>query len=182
MSRPDIWAELIAAMAAVAPAHTDRLLEIGVLPGNLSQCGAARIQPQDDGLYMPDPRGMSVILTPVVDDHRVVDLLCFQSSQPDVWWVRRGACPLLGGDCINELWLGERLRLHKTPLSWLAGDDDCGVVVLQWGPAIAHLVNVPVIEVEDEAHLREIRERLKATIRLPKIEVAAPTSTSEAAA
>ncbi len=182
MSRPDIWAELSAAMASVTPAHTDRLLNIGVRADNLPLCGVARIRPEAEDFYVPDEHSDPAILLPVIDDRQVVDLLCFQSSQPDVWWVRRGECPLLGGDCINELWLGERLRLHKTPLSWLAGDDACGVAVLQWGPAIAHLANVPILEVEDKAHRAEVRGKLRRTVVLPKIEVARPTSTSEAAA
>ncbi len=182
MSACDLWAELSSAMASVTSAHTDRLLDIGVQADNLPLCGVAPIRPEAEGFYVPDEHGDPAILLPVIDVRQVVDLLCFQLSQPEVWWVRRGACPLLGGDCLLDLWLGQRLRLHQHPLGWLSGTDPAGVVVLQWRPAIAHLVNVPVLEVEDKAHVREIRKRLKATVRLPKIEVAAPTSTSEAAA
>ena len=177
-----LYDELAHAMAAVTPAHTDRLLEIGVQADNLPLCGVARIRPEAEGFYLPDEHGDPAILLPVIDDRQVVDLLCFQSSQPEVWWVRRGACPLLGGDCLLDLWLGQRLRLHQHPLGWLSGTDPAGVVVLQWRPAIAHLVNVPVLEVEDEAHAAEVRGKLHRTLVLPKIELAKSTSTSEAAA
>ncbi len=98
---------------------------------------------------------------------------CWQTSRPAQWWTRRGACPLLGGDCLLDLWLGQRLRIHRTPLSWLAGDDSCGVCVLRWSEAVVHLINVPIIEVADRAHVAEVRARLRQTVVLPKIEIAA---------
>ncbi len=107
-----LYDELAHAMAAVTDAHRQRLLDLGVRPGNLPLCGVARIRPGAEGFYVPDEHGDPAILLPVIDDRQVVDLLCFQSSQPEVWWTRRGACPLLGGDALLDLWLGQRLRLH----------------------------------------------------------------------
>ena len=176
-----LYDELAHAMAAVTDAHRQLLLDRGVRPGNLPLCGITRIRTEADGFYVPDCIGSAAAILPIVDDRQVVDLLAFRTSRPEQWWTRRCACSLLGGDALLDLWLGQRLRLHRHPLSWLSGTDPAGVVVLQWGPAVAHLANVPIIEVEDKAHAAEVRARLLSTIRLPTIEITAAPSATEAA-
>ena len=171
--------ELMTALAAPTPAQMQELADLGVPMATTIMVGVTKVRPSGS-LYEPDPDGTAAWIVPCMDGGDTVDLLAFKSDEPGRWWLRLGACPLLGADALNDLWLGQRLRIHRTPLGWLAGTDAAGVVVLRWTEALQHLVSVPTIEVEDEAHAAEIRRRMVSTITLPEIEVASPARRSAA--
>lgn len=172
----DLFRELIAAQAD--PRTGTSLLRHGVADADVRQhCGLAQIDPDTAGrFYQPFVGGVPAIVVPVLDAEELVDILAFDPRRPHRWWLRTGATKFLGGDELADLLLGPRLFtdpicVHRTPLNWLR--NSCrGVVILNIDRGLGDLEIAPNgIAAEDDAHQREIRDRLTrvAMRRLPDV-------------
>ena len=81
--------------------------------------GAFRKAPTLSGyVFEPNDDGEPTLVIPVFDSAGIIDLVAISG---DVWGATTCRAAYLGT-------LSDPLRIHKTPASWLAGDD--GVLVL----------------------------------------------------
>ncbi len=171
MSRAEVWAELSHARASVTPAQERRLHALGIPTEARVMCGTARIEPDGD-LYQPDADGGIVaVITPIIEAEVVVDLIAFQSVRPELWWLRRGESPFLGGDAMERLWLGDPLLVFKSPLAWLQANAPYnGLTVLNWDAARRLIPDIDII-VTDIEFGRELDQRLTVPARRPRVYV-----------
>ena len=154
---------------------------------DVPRIGVARIRPQPDGRYLPDPAGDWAAVLPVMgfsnepvgfgadgalvwdDIYEPIDIVAWFAESPDRWWLRRGdATPIIG---VRELRmaadLGDQITLFETPQSWaLAGGH--GAAVLIWGAPLHQLFDgVPHVQCESPA----LHERFVKALRAwePKV-------------
>ncbi len=98
-------------------------------------------------------------------------LVLAASAAAGLWWLRRGAHWALGADSLDRLWLGDRLRVYRTPLSWLrTGAPYNGLVILNWDGARLHIPRVEIVA-EDLAHGLELDHLLCIPAQHPRISV-----------
>lgn len=131
--------------------------------------GVARIAPQADGTYRPDPAGeVRAVILPAqppsdMDDlGRHIDqlfdlggdLVAFDATNPARWWMRFGKAAVLNPEPLDRA-AYERTpaRLFASPLEWMrvagaGGILDCtaGSVILDWNRAAAVLAGLDAIE------------------------------------
>ena len=170
MSAVALIDELTAALAAVDDHDNQQLTAAGIPDEARLICGKAKIR-TGAPYYEPDPTGIETLVVPVFDDGETIDLLAFALGKPAQWWLRRGAYWALGGDALDRLWLGDRLRIYRSPLSWLrAGAPDTGMVVLDWATARLHLPHVEIVA-EDLDHGIELDRLLMVPAMHPLIHV-----------
>ncbi len=171
MSRAEVWAELSHARASVTPAQDRHLHALGIPTEARLMCGTARIQPEGK-FYQPDD-GIMAVITPIIDGGEVVDLLAWNTDCPARWWTRTGAHWALGADALDRLWLGDRLKVFRSPRSWLqAGAPYNAVMVLDWDIARLHIPRVEIVA-EDLEHGLELDRLLCIPAQHPLISVPA---------
>ncbi len=165
--------ELTAALGkATTKTHVDRLIGLGLPPAAVDMCGTALIQP-DGELYQPDDAGPEALVVPVFDSGETIDLLAFNLSNPDRWWLRLGVAAYLGGDALGDAVMDEPVRAFKTPLSWLRASAPAdGLVVIDWDTAPQDLAYRNIVA-EDLAHGEDLVRRLtvpalRPCVRVPK--------------
>ena len=170
MSRTEVWAELSHARASVTPAQDRRLHALGIPADARLMCGTARIQPEGK-FYQADDNGIMAVIIPIIEGEVVADLLAFQPSRPDRWWLRLGVAAYLGGDALGDAVMDEPVRVFRTPLAWLrAGAPADGLVVLDHDIASRELAYHHVVA-EDLAHGLELDRLLTIPARRPQIRV-----------
>ena len=71
--------------------------------------------------------GVPVLLFPVVTDGWLVDIVAFEPSNPDKWYLREGKARILGAENLRYAKVYKTdLIVHNTPLDWmLSGMDGC---------------------------------------------------------
>ena len=170
MSRAEVWSELTTALASVTPEQDRRLHALGIPTEARLMCGTARIQPEGK-FYQPDADGTMAVIIPIIEGEVIVDLIAFQPAWPELWWLRRGEAPFLGGDALEWLWLDEPPLVFKTPLAWLkAGAPHNGIAILDWSAARRHLLDTDIVAT-DIAFGRELKRRLTIPARRPRVHV-----------
>ncbi len=137
--------------------HLDHLMSLGApwaFWDNTGAPGVSSIKPLQDGRFQFAENGVSAVILPIYDSetptwaplgHRfdgLIDLVAFDPTRPDCWWLRRGQALLLGSIYVG-LVLEERcaLPVYSNPMSWLRANAE-GLVVLDWKAAPALLLDV----------------------------------------
>ncbi len=124
-----------------------------------------------------EPSGAPALIFQATDRGECFDLIAWQASAGRLasW---RGAAFCLGDAdaCFNPgTWaLGEKLRVHLTPLDWLLAERD-GIVRVRPALTHAHLRYCPRLIVADQAHARRIRRALEPPRPYVEIFVDDPT-------
>ena len=137
--------------------HLDHLISLGApwaFWDNTGAPGVGSIKPLQGGRFEFTENGRSVVVLPVYDsetpawaplEHRfdgLLDLLAFDPTQPDHWWLRRGQAPLLGSIYISlALEAGLALPVYASPMSWMKANAE-GLVILNWETAPDLLLDV----------------------------------------
>ncbi|MGN6374863.1 MAG: hypothetical protein ACTHMG_04840 [Sphingomonas sp.] len=138
--------------------------------------GVVKANVERDDFWSPDEGGKSMIVTPVVEDGRTIDLVAFLLSDPDAWYLRTGDGWALGAEAVADAataWDSEggQMHLHPTPVEWLRSGG-AGACVIRWtDEARATLRNVPAISVASPVVARKLRLELARPPRLPEITV-----------
>ncbi len=161
---------MVALGRAMTQEHVDHLLHLGVPSSTTVMCGAAKIRP-DGQNYVPDDDGIETVIVPIFDAGATIDLLAFSLSNPARWWTRIDAHWALGADALDQLWLGEKLRVCRDPLRWLqSGPAENAIVILDWRVARLHIPRVEIVA-EDLAHGLELNRLLTIPAQHPLIHV-----------
>lgn len=138
----------------------------------------------DGRRWFPEEGGNSLLVTPLVEEGVVVDLVAFNPKVPARWAARTGVGWALGTDClpsIDQAWDdSERgLLLHATPADWLRSDR-AGVAVVHWNDeARRTLLRMRRLEVDDRKYAQTVRLELTRPPPIPEIKV--PRERSRAA-
>ena len=189
MKSADLMAEA-ETYAAGLRGHLAQIGQLGILPGvaEIGQVqpplGLSRIRRQRNELWEPEPAGALAMIVPVcvpvivepfegfeIETSECIDLVAFNSREPDRWSWRTGTAWALSQYLIEEY--ADPLHLVSTPLAWLrsGGATAC---ILDWSdtsPAWPHLRSAGQLKVEDPELKRRIDLRLRQTVRLPRVEV-----------
>lgn len=184
MSGVDLYGEMIAAAARVRAIHLRHIEALGAPLTAIAALGTrqhvfgverARLGP--DGLFEPDPDGVTVMVQPVMvadrepGDHGIMDLICWRSSAPSRWWWRRGdGCAL--GEHLDED-RGEPVRCVETPLEWLGAGGEA-ICLLDWSAPRqfwAALRRGPALRFTSANFQARVRKHLMQSIRLPEMEL-----------
>lgn len=73
------------------------------------------IRPRRTGYYVPDEAGVLAAIVPVEDaDGGIIDLVAYEPSAPQFWWLRTGLGVVLGADALD------RARCYVTPVTTCA--------------------------------------------------------------
>lgn len=169
--------------------HLAQLAKLDLLPGVAAigqfqpPIGLARIKRERGELWTPEPSGALAMVIPACRDAIIepwdrfelgtvdcIDLVAFNSREPERWAWRTGIAWALGEQLIE---MGQDIRLVSTPLSWLrlGGEAAC---ILDWSdssPAWAYLRAARRLIVEDPILQKRLERRLRETQRLPRVEV-----------
>jgi hypothetical protein len=173
-----IWPDILTAARNLRPEHLARLgitTDDALAAGGL---GALKISTHQGGLFEPGG-DLSAAIVPVywgsipslgnpVADWELIDLLAFNPSNRDQWWLRRGDADLLGAGALDHLYLDTPLQIHRTPLNWLRSGAG-GVVVLDWRTAASRLRSISTLIAEDIEHAKEVLNRLQTPLHIPEI-------------
>ena len=173
--RGALFREYATTVRRIEGRHLDHLMSLGApwaFWDNTGAPGVGSIKPLQDGRFQFAENGVSAVILPIYDsetpawappEHRfegLLDLLAFDPTRPDHWWLRRGQTALLGfiylGLVLEE---GCALPVYSNPLSWLRADG-AGVVVLDWEWVPDLLLGFELIA-EDVA----LGDRLAATLK-----------------
>jgi hypothetical protein len=184
-TRDNLWDEFIAATAAVSKRDFQLLVEDAGVPSNFLWGGAMRfgvavIAPCDGGFYEiaeGSEGAFSAFILPALPldddgDDDLGDLIAFNLSEPDRWWVRRGTVPILNPVAILRAEImRERLLVVSSPLAWLRGAGS-GAVILDWQANLRlHLGGLSRGVAADSEKLARAIERRLAEPRRPTIYV-----------
>lgn len=125
--------------------------------------------------WAPDESGSRLLVTPLIEDGAVVDLVAFDPKQPNAWFLRTGHGWALGADTIaraSSYWPGdEPLVLHATPMEWLASGCE-GACVSQWTDEARRTIRMlHACEVRSSEFARALRLELTRPPRIPEIQV-----------
>ncbi len=159
LAEEERWAlfrEYAATVRRIEGRHLDHLMSLGAprdFWDNTGAPGVGSIRPLQDGSFEFAGNGRSVAVLPVYDsetpawaplEHRfegLLDLLAFDPTQPDRWWLRHGQALLLGSIYVGlVLEAGCALPVYSNPMSWLRANAE-GVVILDWNAAPALLLD-----------------------------------------
>ena len=174
-----LFSEYATTVRRIEGRHLLDLMSLGAPWGFWDNCGApgvASIRALGEGRFDLSENGCSVVILPVYDSETpawaplerrfdgLLDLLAFEPTRPDCWWLRRGQAVLLGSIYLPlVLDEGCALPLYSNPLNWLRADGE-GVVVLDWEMAPALLCDVGEFLVEDVATGNRIEAALRPEI------------------
>lgn len=185
MSGVDLHGEMRAAETRVRAIHLRHMEALGVPLTAIAALGTqhpvfgverARLRP--DGLFEPDPDGVTVIVQPVMvadrepGDHGIADLICWLSSDPTRWWWRRGEGWALGEHLMEDR--GEPVLCVETPLAWLGAGGEA-ICILDWSAPRqfwAELRHGPALRFRATRLQARVRNHLMQSIRLPELELA----------
>ena len=140
--------------------------KIGVVAGAIER----------EDYWRPEEGGESMIITPLQEDSRTVDLIAMDPHDLNGWYLRTGIAWALGMDAIERAaapWgeNAEPLILHPTPAEWLRSGGE-GACVVQWTyEARASLRRLGNITVAEPAIAHRLRLELTRPPRLPDIQV-----------
>ena len=110
--------------------------------------------------------GMPVVLFPVVREGELIDIVAFEPTKPDRFYLRAGVDCMLGADNAAHASVYRLpLRVHETPLEWLVGGM-IGCCPLTWD-ARKHLMGVIEIE-SSEAMFKSVIASLAEMYPTPK--------------
>ena len=159
LAEEERWAlfrEYAATVRRIEGRHLDHLMSLGAprdFWDNTGAPGVGSIRPLQDGSFEFAENGRSVAVLPVYDsetpawaplEHRfdgLLDLLAFDPTRPDCWWLRRGQALLLGSIYVDlAIEAGCALPVYANPMSWLRANAE-GVVILDWNAAPALLLD-----------------------------------------
>lgn len=135
-----------------------------------------------DGMFCPtgDPGPWYVVpsglrgLGEFSDWEQIADLIAFRLEAPGRWHPVRRDAHLLGEDAVERARFDARpLRLSSSPLAWLAAGGT-GACVVDWSlnPAAA-FSGIPRLICDDPALETRLRQRVRETSTIPRIETAA---------
>ena len=163
LAEEERWAlfrEYAATVRRIEGRHLDHLISLGAPRGfwdNTGAPGVGSIRPLREGRFEFAENGRSVAVLPVYDsetpawaplEHRfdgLLDLLAFDPTRPDCWWLRRGQALLLGSIYVGlALEAGCALPVYSSPMSWLRANAE-GLVVLDWKAAPDLLLGADLI-------------------------------------
>ncbi len=155
-------------------AHGKRALPVEALARGLA--GAARIESHNPGEWVPaesppDTRSPAAGRLAVTwcmlrgDPAEVIDLIAMDPGRPAEHWLRTGLADVLpNADGLLALECGQRLRLFRYPLDWLAAGCPVGAFcILDWaGWAAENLLReldagTITVFCDDDAHAAELR-------------------------
>ena len=168
--------EMIAARAAMAPGHY-RFMQSAGIPADVvvaAMIGAARATVDRRDFWVPDEDGKQMIVTPLIEAGRTIDLIAFDPSEPNAWYLRTGHGWALGIDSLTApYWPGDPAPvIHPTPLCWLSSGCE-GACVSQWtDEARAAIRRLEACEVRSPEFARALRLELTRPPRIPEIKVA----------
>ncbi len=180
----DLNGELVASFSARRGKPEDWLVAHGVDSMALQQwpgpVGVMSIEVVGkSGLYQPaeEGGGQPAFIHPVHADgpySDIIDIIAWRPADPGTWWLRTGVAALLGGFALRCAWAHKwPLRLHRTPLSWLASDGN-GAVVLDWAYCRSDLLDLAGLDAADYRHAEQIERALRVPpppqprIRIPQ--------------
>lgn len=178
LAEEERWAlfrEYAATVRRIEGRHLDHLMSLGAprdFWDNTGTPGVGSIRPLQDGSFEFAETGRSVTVLPVYDsetpawaplEHRfegLLDLLAFDPTRPDCWWLRRGRALLLGSIYVGlALEAGCALPVYSNPMSWIKANAE-GLVVLDWEAASDLLLDVGEFVAEDV----DLGERIEAAL------------------
>lgn len=176
-ARNPLRIEMDAAVLRLDLRQMDILRGIGLPAAQLhaeAAIGLVQVETDSRDFWTPIDTGKAMLVTPLVEEESVVDLIAFDPKAPDRWYLRTGAGWALGHDAVRRATDGwgepERLELHPTPLEWLRSGCS-GACVAQWTDearmALRSLVGIDV-GLPRFAHV--LRLELSRPPRLPDIQ------------
>jgi hypothetical protein len=142
---PDLRRELDAAVANIA-SDRHHLRRLGISLKAEARAGFIGTETiaAVGRLYHPDPAGFGALVIGVWsdeppsalasrDDAVLMDLLAFNTSDPDRWWRRVGVADAVLGVHLYHMALdtGRSITLHDNPLAWLRADCH-GACPVEW--------------------------------------------------
>ena len=178
LAEEERWAlfrEYAATVRRIEGRHLSHFMSLGAPQGfwnNTGAPGVGSIRRLQDGCFEFAENGRSVAVLPVYDsatpawsplEHRfdgLLDLLAFDPTQPERWWLRRGQALLLGSIYVGlALEADSALPIYANPMSWIKANAE-GVVVLDWEAAPSLLLDASEFLAEDVA----LGDRLQAAL------------------
>lgn len=148
--------------------------------------GVARITLTRDGEWEPadPPEHGDIAVTWCAargDPAEALDLIAMDPVNPDRWWHRTGLVDVLpDDDDIDVLEKGQRIRLFRNPLSWLAAGCPLGsFCVLNWGgcAGLGLLQDIDdgrvTVVCDDDRHAADIRSMARPRRAAMHLQVAA---------
>ncbi|MDO9490184.1 MAG: hypothetical protein Q7J32_17565 [Sphingomonadaceae bacterium] len=174
--------ELDAAASAIDAPAIRRLHALGVTNAALVNAmdqigpyppvGIVRIEIDRGGLWQPSEHGRPAIVQPVTAGGELLDLVAWRSADPLAFHLRTGHAWALGVDNLERLYwtsAAPPLRVHPTPLAWLAAGGG-GLTVLDWRSAdLVELRLLERITVRSSSFARVLRDALMRPPRMPTI-------------
>jgi len=156
----------------MAAADVSPVAIYGTAPRLHGHFGPARVRFHGD-LYEPDPDGKEVFLIGVSEhpDELIIDIVAFQPSKPNKWWLRLGNAVVLGlHDARLALFEEKPVFVHATPLDWLR--NDCrGCVVLDWKADLLSYLPGDRILATDHATTGRLEQAFRRHIHIPQVRV-----------
>lgn len=122
----------------------------------------ARVTFEGKERFVQNSKGTDVFILVVEENTEIIDLLAWELRSGRLATFR-GHAFALGQDQIlsaGTYALGGKLRVHRSPLSWLRAERR-GIVILKPRETYAWLGQVLGIEAEDSAHARELEDLIK---------------------
>ena len=130
-----LWQEMSAATARLTLRQVEMLRGLGIPAVDLiaeSMIGITAAEFDSRDFWTPIPTGKPMIVTPLEEDGKIADLIAFDPSNPDTWYLRTGTGWALGHDHLDEItrnigWpeMQQWVDLHATPAGlaarWLHG-------------------------------------------------------------
>lgn len=178
----DALADEMQAMAGrVTFRHAEILRGMGVPVPNLlarELIGIAKVETDKRDFWQPADDGKIMVVTPLIEESQVVDLIAFDIKAPDIWYLRTGYGWALGATHIEDIsrnlgWSETQqwVDLCATPLEWLRGNA-AGACVTQWTNEARETLRLhQQIHVTSPKFARALRLELTRPPRIPEIEV-----------
>ncbi|MBA4754574.1 MAG: hypothetical protein H2050_07070 [Sphingobium sp.] len=176
-----LWQEMAKATGRLSFRQAEMLRGLGVPVAGLiaeSMIGITAAEFDSRDFWTPVPTGKIMIVTPLEEDGRIADLIAFDPTDPDTWYLRTGTGWALGHDHLDEIsrnagWPDTQqwVDLHATPLDWLRAGCT-GACVTQWNAeSRSRLRHHDRIHVASSKFARALRLELTRPPRIPEIEV-----------
>ena len=176
----DLDAEILATVGRVEQSHLNWMMGMGVSSSAIARLGKTqepfgigRVEFVGSDYWQPHdgPAAIGSIVQPVYEDGQIIDLIAWRSLKPRDWRWRVGEAWALGADSLHgDPWTGfASIRLHSTPLAWLAAGGE-GLTILNWqSAALRALSNFEEIICADSTAADRLHQILCRPARLPKI-------------
>lgn len=170
--------EMSSATGRITFQQAEKLRAFGLpMPSLIGQSliGTVHAEVDSRDFWTPIETGKPMVVTPLEERGEMLDLIAFDPSVPDVWYLRTGAGWALGCDAVadaSEGWdADQHLTLHATPLDYLRAGCT-GACVTQWtSESRAGIRQVHWVDVASPKFARALRLELTRPPRIPEIEV-----------